>query len=213
MVSGSTQGLDGSDCSPGAGCQSSGESIFSQTPWRAYAESMPGPCAQENQGDYAPRHNPAVYFTRSRPPARERRADRAAPARPAKRRPRAVHLHHPEPLLRRARLPDLRRRPLARPLGPADRRLAGLPRGNDRRSSSPTTRTTTTRRTACTPWSSPRRFRPAPWRRDAFTHYSLLRTQEELLGLPFLGQAASAAEHAHGLRPRLTRVCDNWDRG
>ena len=27
----------------------------------------------------------------------------------------------------------------------------------------------------------------------AFTHYSLLRTQEELLGLPLLGQAASAA--------------------
>ena len=27
---------------------------------------------------------------------------------------------------------------------------------------------------------------------DAFTHYSLLRTQEELLGVPFLGQAATA---------------------
>jgi hypothetical protein len=28
---------------------------------------------------------------------------------------------------------------------------------------------------------------------DAFTHYSLLRTQEELLGVPLLGQAATAA--------------------
>lgn len=63
IVSGSTQGLDGSDCSPGGGCQSSGPSIFSQVPWRAYAESMPGSCVGQNAGNYAPRHNPAVYFT------------------------------------------------------------------------------------------------------------------------------------------------------
>ena len=133
MVSGSTQGLDGSDCSPGAGCQSSGESIFSQTPWRAYAESMPGPCAQENAGDYAPRHNPAVYFTRvAAACTQKRRADRAARPRPAERRPRAVHLRDAQPLLRRARLPDLRRRPVARPLGAEDRPLARLPRGDDR---------------------------------------------------------------------------------
>lgn len=40
-------------------------SIFSQlgpTGWRVYAQSMPEPCYRHNQGRYAPRHNPAVYF-------------------------------------------------------------------------------------------------------------------------------------------------------
>jgi hypothetical protein len=32
-------------------------------PWRGYAESMPSPCAKANSGFYAPRHNPAVYDT------------------------------------------------------------------------------------------------------------------------------------------------------
>ena len=64
LTSGSTQGLVGQDCSPGSGCQSGGPSIFSQTPWRAYAESMTGRCALTNSGDYAARHNPAVYYTR-----------------------------------------------------------------------------------------------------------------------------------------------------
>ncbi len=64
LTSGSTQGLVGQDCSPGDACQSDGQSIFSQTPWRAYAESMTGRCALTNSGDYAVRHNPAVYYTR-----------------------------------------------------------------------------------------------------------------------------------------------------
>ena len=39
---------------------------------------------------------------------------------------------------------------------------------------------------------------------DAFTHYSLLRTQEELLGLPLARSGGVRREHARGLRPRLT---------
>lgn len=38
--------------------------IFSQLQgnWRAYAESMPAPCDTVTSGTYAARHNPAVYF-------------------------------------------------------------------------------------------------------------------------------------------------------
>jgi hypothetical protein len=45
-----------------------GSSLFSQLTsaglsWRAYEESMPSPCRQGNSGLYAVRHNPAAYFT------------------------------------------------------------------------------------------------------------------------------------------------------
>jgi hypothetical protein len=45
-----------------------GASIFSQLDarhmtWRAYAESMPRPCDTVTSGLYAARHNPAVYYT------------------------------------------------------------------------------------------------------------------------------------------------------
>jgi len=45
-----------------------GWSIFSQVvakhlTWRSYAESMPVPCDRVTSGEYAARHNPAVYYT------------------------------------------------------------------------------------------------------------------------------------------------------
>ncbi|HEX4863302.1 MAG TPA: alkaline phosphatase family protein [Acidimicrobiales bacterium] len=55
----------GSDCNPGASCRAgpSVESIFSQVPsWKAYEESMPAPCDHANSGEYAVRHNPPPYF-------------------------------------------------------------------------------------------------------------------------------------------------------
>jgi hypothetical protein len=55
-----------SDCSPGPSCVAGPAvaSIFSQTPsWKAYEESMPGPCARSDRGEYAVRHNPPVYFS------------------------------------------------------------------------------------------------------------------------------------------------------
>jgi phosphatidylinositol-3-phosphatase len=63
IASGSPQNLQGYDCQPGPGCDASGASIFGQTTWRVFAQSMPGPCFRKNSGDYAPRHNPALYFT------------------------------------------------------------------------------------------------------------------------------------------------------
>lgn len=53
-----------SDCVPAPGCQSGAENIFHQAPsWKSYAESMPANCGRTNVGTYAPRHNPAVYYT------------------------------------------------------------------------------------------------------------------------------------------------------
>jgi hypothetical protein len=57
-----------SDCSPSQTCQWTGPNIFYQLNlrhrrWRNYAESMPSACDKSNSGFYAPRHNPAVYDT------------------------------------------------------------------------------------------------------------------------------------------------------
>ncbi len=52
------------DCSPSPQCSSSARSIFGQgETWRAYAESMPSHCAMSDSGEYAVRHNPPAYFT------------------------------------------------------------------------------------------------------------------------------------------------------
>jgi phospholipase C len=193
MVSGSTQGLDGSDCSPGPGCGSDGPSIFSQTSWRGYAESMPGACVDRNAGAYAPRHNPPVYF-------------RAVAAQ-------CQAWDVPLPRL----VPDLRGGDLAPytfvtpnlcsdehdcQISDGDRWLA---RWVPRIIRSPAYRSGST--VLFITYDEDDRNEdnrvytvvvapsvPAGTVADgAFTHYSLLRTQEELLGLPLLGQAASAA--------------------
>jgi acid phosphatase len=192
MVAGSTQGLDGSDCSPGPGCQSDGPSIFSQTEWRAYAESMPGVCIGRNAGDYAPRHNPALYFT----------------AVAAQCQTQDVPLPRLASDLRSGDLapytfvtPNLCSDEHDCQLSDGDRWLA---RWVPRIVRSPAYRDGRTVLfitydeddhhednrvyTVVVAPSVP----PGTRAGDAFTHYSLLRTQEELLGLPLLGQAASA---------------------
>jgi phosphatidylinositol-3-phosphatase len=55
------------DCGPGA-CPTSAASLFAQLraagkSWRAYEESMPANCAHGDAGAYAARHNPPVYYT------------------------------------------------------------------------------------------------------------------------------------------------------
>ena len=56
-----------SDCDPGGTCLSASTSLFSQTEaagkWKSYVESMPKPCAKASSGQYAAKHNPAVYYT------------------------------------------------------------------------------------------------------------------------------------------------------
>lgn len=52
------------DCSPGGSCRTSARSIFGQgETWKSYEESMPSACDHSNSGNYAVRHNPAVYYT------------------------------------------------------------------------------------------------------------------------------------------------------
>jgi phosphatidylinositol-3-phosphatase len=65
-------GVMGRDCKPSATCQSTDPSIFDQIDattggagplsWRTYAESMPKSCTRTNVGEYVARHNPAVYY-------------------------------------------------------------------------------------------------------------------------------------------------------
>jgi phospholipase C len=52
------------DCSPSILCNSSSRSIFGQVPsWKAYEELMPVNCDRANSGEYAVRHNPPPYYT------------------------------------------------------------------------------------------------------------------------------------------------------
>ena len=53
-----------SDCNPSAACSTGKPSIFGQgETWKAYEESMPSNCAPADSGEYAVRHNPPPYFT------------------------------------------------------------------------------------------------------------------------------------------------------
>ncbi|MEA2509934.1 MAG: phosphatidylinositol-3-phosphatase [Actinomycetota bacterium] len=63
MVSGSTQGV--TDDKPPSSHQLKGPSIFSQlgTGWTSLEESMPSKCALASSGTYAVKHNPVAYFT------------------------------------------------------------------------------------------------------------------------------------------------------
>jgi hypothetical protein len=52
------------DCNPSAPCRTAVASVFSQAPsWKAYEESMPSNCDRHDSGNYAVRHNPPPYFT------------------------------------------------------------------------------------------------------------------------------------------------------
>jgi phosphatidylinositol-3-phosphatase len=52
------------DCNVSVVCDTSAPSIFGQgETWKAYEESMPSRCATSNSGEYAVRHNPAPYYT------------------------------------------------------------------------------------------------------------------------------------------------------
>jgi hypothetical protein len=63
MTSGSTHGITDDD--PPSSHPLTGPSIFSQLghQWRALQESMRSNCALTSSGDYAVRHNPAAYLT------------------------------------------------------------------------------------------------------------------------------------------------------
>ncbi|HVT65661.1 MAG TPA: alkaline phosphatase family protein [Mycobacteriales bacterium] len=65
-TSGSTHGIK-DDCDPSS-CPVGGRSLFSQLDqsgagWGAYAENMRHPCDERSYDKYAARHNPAVYYS------------------------------------------------------------------------------------------------------------------------------------------------------
>jgi phospholipase C len=52
-----------SDCTVSKTCRTAAPSIFGQvSSWKAYEESMPSNCSVTNSGNYAVRHNPPPYF-------------------------------------------------------------------------------------------------------------------------------------------------------
>jgi phosphatidylinositol-3-phosphatase len=66
-TAGSTLGVTG-DCAP-QDCPQAARSLFEEVraagmAWRSYQESAPRPCTRVDAGLYAPRHDPAVYFRR-----------------------------------------------------------------------------------------------------------------------------------------------------
>ncbi len=55
------------DCEPSASCHISATNLADNLEakgltWKGYMESMPAPCYLTTSGDYAPKHNPFVYF-------------------------------------------------------------------------------------------------------------------------------------------------------
>ena len=62
-----TNGGITTDCSPSDSChlnaRNLGDSLDAKgLSWKAYMESMPAPCYLKTSGNYAPKHNPFVYF-------------------------------------------------------------------------------------------------------------------------------------------------------
>jgi hypothetical protein len=52
------------DCNVSPVCDTSAPSIFGQgETWKAYQQSMPSSCDRSNSGEYAVRHNPPPYYT------------------------------------------------------------------------------------------------------------------------------------------------------
>jgi hypothetical protein len=187
MTSGSTLGVK-NDAPPSA--QPLGApSIFTQlgTGWRALEESMPRACDLSDSGQYAVRHNPAVYYTR----ARARCAAQDVPLSGAPR-PSAGFTFV---------TPNLCHDMHSCAVRDGDRWLAGfiprLLRTPEYRSGSTVVFITWDEDDGSAHQHIPtlvvsRRTRPGTRSATPFNHYALLGTTESILGLPRLGAAAHA---------------------
>jgi hypothetical protein len=184
MTSGSPQGIS-DDADPSAH-RLSGPSIFSQLgrDWRSLQESMPGNCAAKTSGLYAVKHNPAAYYTNLDCAAQD------------------VPLGDPPDLSARFTFvtPNLCNDMHDCSVAKGDAWMAGwLPKVLD------SAEYRAGRTAVFITWdedsgpnqvatlviapSTPRGTTSA----RTFNHYSMLRTTEELLGLPPLGGASTAA--------------------
>jgi len=165
-------------------------SIFTQLGpegWRVYAQSMPGPCHRQDAGRYTPRHNPAVYFVNLSRSCGNR--DLPLPDKPK--------LSAAFTMI----VPDLVDGMHDSDVSTGDRYLAGLIpkllRTKQYRSGSTAIVVTadedegTAANQIATFVIAPS-VRPGTVSTRRFTHYSILRTTEQLLGLPALRYARGA---------------------
>ncbi len=192
-----------SDCNPSTSCSTSSQSIFGQTSsWRAYEDSMPSNCDAHNQGNYAVRHNPAPYYTtlkgcaKKDVPYGQLARDLAGGKLPAFSfiTPNLMHDMHDGTIAQgnawlKAHLPTILR---------SRQYKAGTTavfitwdEGEGGSSNRCATNTTDIGCHVATIVISPS-TKPGTTSRKLFNHYSLLRTTEQLLGLPTLGNARSA---------------------
>lgn len=191
-TSGSTHGI--TDDAPPAKHPLAGPSIFSQTGsagWRSYQESMPGRCNRTATGPlYAVKHNPAAYYTRIGSICQTHDVPLTYP----------IDLSARFTFVTPNQCSDMHNCSVAT----GDRWLAGFV---------PKVLATAQYRSGTTllfiTWDEndgPHHaagnqvatlivapsVRPGARSGTDYTHYSLLRTTEEVLGLPLLGSAASA---------------------
>jgi phospholipase C len=193
-----------SDCDPSGRCSTSAPSIFGQgETWRAYEDSMPSNCSHNNSGDYAVRHNPPAYYTTLTGcdthdvPYPQLAADLRAGTLPAFSfvTPNLIHDMHDGTV---ADGDTWLAAHLGVVLDSAEYRDGGTAvfvtwdEGEGGSSNDCATNTTDVGCHVATLVINP--STPARATSSAlFNHYSLLATAEQLLGLPRLGQAASAA--------------------
>jgi hypothetical protein len=197
MTAGSNGGLT-TDCNA---CRTNVPDIFRQLvrrgrAWRGFAESMPSPCFRADSGRYLMRHNPAVYFRHLAGTCRTSDLPMGTPARGALRHalrknilpaytfltPDACHDMHDCPASAgdawlRDWLPMILRNRSYRDGQMVVFLTFDEGAGADQR--------------VATVVLSPY-VRAGAVSRALFTHYSLLRTTENLLGLPLLGHARRA---------------------
>lgn len=196
-TSGSTHGIT-SDCDPSS-CPVAGPSVYSQAAgaggWSAYAENMAHPCDGASYDHYAARHNPAVYYS-----ALHRQCVRRDVAMGGTRGPFAHALTHAALPAFTFVTPNLCDDGHDCATSTADR-WAGYWLGrivSSRMYAAGHTvvfltwdEGTTDTNQVATVVIGPS-VRPGTRSSTHFTHYSLLRTTEQLLGTPALGNARTA---------------------
>jgi len=201
-----------SDCNPSRKCSTSAGSIFGQTSsWKAYEESMPSNCYRKDRGEYAVRHNPAPYFRRLKTcathdvPYNRLTKDLASGRLPAFSfvTPNLIHDMHDGTVAQgnawlKSHLPSI--------LDSSEYKSGSTAvfitwdEGEGGTSNNCATNTQDIGCHVATIIISPTTT-PGTKSRKLFNHYSLLRTTEQLLGLPRLGRTkrANSMTRAFGL--------------
>jgi hypothetical protein len=200
------------DCNPARTCNTPARSIFWQTSsWKAYEESMPSNCYRKGHGEYAVRHNPAPYF-RNLTTCEAKDVPYARLARDLSRgklpafsfvTPNLLHDMHDGTVGQgdswlKKNLPAILRSEEYNSNSTVV--FITWDEGAGGTSSSCATNTTDVGCHVAAVVISPTTT-PGTRSRTLFNHYSLLRTTEQLLGLPSLGRAkrANSMKRAFGL--------------